>query len=119
LIPFQVVYKGKTNRSLPRSPKAKRVMDHNSLTLILSNNHRLNLHTCQQFGKMNLVCYFQWECEWLDLLNDQKMVSFIDCWNVHWSSEFWGWMKEKYPNICLLFAPANCTSKLQPCYVIL
>jgi hypothetical protein len=77
LIPFQVVYKGKTNRSLPRSPKAKKVVDHNSFTLVLSDNHWLNLHTCQQFVKMNLVCYFQSKWEWLDLPNDQKMVGSL------------------------------------------
>jgi hypothetical protein len=55
----------------------------------------------------------------LDLPNNQKMVWFIDCWNVHCSSKFQDWMKEKYPNICLLFVPTNCTSKLQPCDVIL
>ncbi len=37
-IPFQVVYKGQTNRSLPRSPKAKMVVDHSRFTLALSNN---------------------------------------------------------------------------------
>jgi hypothetical protein len=58
LIPFQVVYKGKTNRSLPRSLEAKRVVDHSSFTLVLSDNHWLNLHTCQQFVKMNLVFIF-------------------------------------------------------------
>ncbi len=37
--PFQVVYKGQTNRSLPRSPKAKMVVDHSGFTLALSDNH--------------------------------------------------------------------------------
>jgi hypothetical protein len=46
LIPFQVVYKGKTNRSLPKSLDAKRVVDHSGFTLVLSNNHWSNLHTC-------------------------------------------------------------------------
>jgi hypothetical protein len=39
LIPFQVVYKGQTNRSLPGSPKAKMVVDHNGFTLALFDNH--------------------------------------------------------------------------------
>jgi hypothetical protein len=31
-------------------------VDHNGFTLVLSNNHCSNLHTYQQFVKMNLVC---------------------------------------------------------------
>jgi len=46
LTPFQVVYKGKTNRSLPKSLNAKRVVDHSGFTLVVSNNHWSNLHTC-------------------------------------------------------------------------
>jgi hypothetical protein len=51
LIPFQVVYKGETNRSLPKNLDVKRVLDHSGFTLVLSNNHWSNLHTCQQFVK--------------------------------------------------------------------
>jgi hypothetical protein len=34
------------------------VVDHNGFTLALFDNHWWNLHTCQQFVKMNLVYYF-------------------------------------------------------------
>ncbi len=51
LIPFQVVYKGETNRSLPRNLDVKRVVDHSGFTLVLSNNHWSNLHTCTKFVK--------------------------------------------------------------------
>ncbi len=37
LIPSQVVYKGKTNRSLPKSLDVKRVVDHSGFTLVVSN----------------------------------------------------------------------------------
>jgi len=41
------------------------------------------------------------------------MMWLIDCWSVHISTEFRGFMKENSPNILLLFVPANYTSKLQ------
>ncbi len=47
LIPFQVVYKGETNRSLPRNLDVKKVVDHIGFTLVLFNNHWSDLHTCQ------------------------------------------------------------------------
>jgi hypothetical protein len=49
LIPIQVVYKGKTNRSFARNLDAKKVVDHSGFTLVLFNNHWSNLHTCQRF----------------------------------------------------------------------
>jgi hypothetical protein len=35
------------------------------------------------------------------------------------SKDFTSWVKEKYPQILLIFVPANCTSVLQPANVII
>jgi len=61
---------------------------------------------------MILVAYFQSKQEWLDLPNGQKIVCLKDCWIIHQSTKFQDWIKEKYLNICLLFAVTNCTLKL-------
>jgi hypothetical protein len=37
----------------------------------------------------------------------------LDCWAVHKSAEFRGWLTKEHPRIHLVFVPANCTSKLQ------
>jgi len=43
----------------------------------------------------------------------------LDVWSVHKSEEFRFHMRTKYPNIHLVFVPANCTSKLQVADVML
>jgi hypothetical protein len=63
-------------------------LDHSGFTLVLSNNHWSNLHTCQQFVKwIWFVIFNQNENDWI-YPNDQKKVWFINCWSVHQSSEF-------------------------------
>ncbi len=47
------------------------------------------------------------------------MVWLIDFWSVHKSKEFQDWMKSKFPSVCIIFIPANCTSVLQHVDVIL
>ncbi len=61
---------------------------------------------------MILVPYFQSKQEWLALPSGQKIVCLMDCWIIHQSTKFQDWIKEKYLNICLLFAVTNCTLKL-------
>ncbi len=47
------------------------------------------------------------------------MVWIIDRWNVYINEKFRNWIKKKHTNILLIFIPTNCTSELQPAYVIL
>ncbi|CAM6129934.1 unnamed protein product [Calypogeia fissa] len=42
-----------------------------------------------------------------------------DCYSVHKFLAFRDWLKKTYPLICLLFIPGGCTSKLQPCDLVL
>ncbi|THU92546.1 hypothetical protein K435DRAFT_671948 [Dendrothele bispora CBS 962.96] len=45
---------------------------------------------------------------------EQRSIWKIDCWSVHKSEGFLGWMKKTHPNIILIFVPSNCTSVFQP-----
>jgi hypothetical protein len=68
----------------------------------------------RSFVQKVLHPYFEGKC--FDLgLNPltQRMIWLIDCWLVHISAKFRGFMKENFPHIFLLFVLANCTSKLQ------
>ena len=47
------------------------------------------------------------------------MIWLIDYWSVHISKEFREWMKNNYPQIHVLYIPANCTSIYQPADVII
>jgi hypothetical protein len=47
------------------------------------------------------------------------VILLLDCWKVHKSQDFMSWLAETYPNIKLLFIPADCTSKAQPADVIM
>ena len=58
--------------------------------------------------------YFEKRKIELSLPPDQKSIWKIDCWSVHKSKEFRGWMKEKHPNIILIFVPGGCTGLWQP-----
>ena len=44
---------------------------------------------------------------------DQKSILMIDCYPVHLGKPFRTFLLEEYPNIYLLFVPANCTSIFQ------
>lgn len=41
------------------------------------------------------------------------ILLLLDCWAVHKSAEFRGWLQTEHPRIHTVFVPANCTSKLQ------
>jgi hypothetical protein len=41
------------------------------------------------------------------------ILLLLDCWSVHKSDEFRGWLTKEHPRIHIVFVPANCTSKLQ------
>ncbi len=44
-----------------------------------------------------------------ELPADQKTILFIDCYPVHIGKEFQAYVLEEFPNIFLIFVPANCT----------
>lgn len=118
LLPMQIIFTGKTVRCLPKTHAARICLDY-GFHLTMSTNHWSNLQTCQQFVRCILVPYFEHVVKEMGLPQSQKMIWLLDCWSVHKSEAFLTWMKKEYPSICVLFIPANCTSKLQPADVVL
>jgi hypothetical protein len=43
-----------------------------------------------------------------DLPEDQKVILYIDCYPVHIGEEFRGYVFEEFPNVFLIYVPANC-----------
>ena len=80
-----------------------------------SDNHWSNEETTQRYVQQVLVPNLNRKREELGLPMDFPSIWIIDCWSVHIKNEFLAWMREKYPSIRLLFVPANCTGKMQPC----
>lgn len=118
LLPMQIIFTGKTKCSLPKTDVA-RIFLADGFHLTMSLSHWSNLETCQQFVLCILVPYFEHIVTELQLPPNQEMIWLLDCWSIHKSEAFWTWMKKDHLRICVLFVPANCTSKLQPADVIL
>src|ERR1700737_3616925 len=77
------------------------------------------MSTCQEFVETILQPYRKQVIDRLNMHKDSNLIWLLDCWSVHKSKEFVAWIKEKHPNILLIFVPANCTSIYQPPDVIL
>jgi len=115
-LPFQVIYAGKSNRSLP-SPNAP---DYQMATGILKfriesggDNHWSTQSTMKNYVQYTLAPYFEGHRQ----DPNQICVWQIDCWSVHRSAEFRLWMHNTYPWIRIHYVPANCTGLFQPCDV--
>ncbi|KAJ6619299.1 hypothetical protein B0H10DRAFT_1742197, partial [Mycena sp. CBHHK59/15] len=57
--------------------------------------------------------YFDQKKEELKLPAIQFSLWKIDCWSVHRSDEFHGWIKKNHPTILLCFVPGGCTGLFQ------
>lgn len=55
----------------------------------------------------------------LGKLESQKCVWFIDCCYGHIDLSFRQWVREQYPWLLVLYIPAACSSKFQPCDLVL
>ena len=119
LLPFQLVFTGLTQRSLPPRNTGRIACEEGGWHLTCTNNHWSNLTTCQEFVEKILQPYRLQQVEVLKMNKESKLVWLIDCWSVHKSKEFILWVKENHPQILLIFVPANCTSIFQPADVIL
>ena len=116
--PLQVIWKGKTSRSLPLSSSRDDAVMESWVWNLNEANHWSNMETMKEWVAKILVRYCEGVRMQLGLASDQKFVLLMDCWTVHKSVEFRTWLRETYTWLIFLYVPANCTSKLQPCDVI-
>ena len=115
-LPFQAIYAGKTDHSLP----SQDAPDYHKATKELKfrfesggDNHWSTQGTMKTYVQYILVPYF--EVHRQD--PNQVCIWQIDCWSVHRSAEFRNWMYNTYPWIRIHYVPANCTGLFQPCDV--
>jgi len=119
-LPFQVIYCGKTARSLPMktTPQFKDAQDL-GFKLCFSN-------TDTYWSTFELMCdyirdilgpYWTRQKELVGAPDDQECVLQLDVWSVHRSIQFRTWLDQQYPWIKYRFVPGGCTGIAQPCDV--
>ena len=120
VLPFQAIYSGTTDRSLPtkNAPSYTKATEELKFLFESSGNNTYwsTIKTMQSYVANILVPYFESHRKQLNLPN-QLCIWQIDCWSVHQSLEFRTWMQRYYPWIRLHYVPANCTGLFQPCDV--
>ncbi|KAG9085676.1 hypothetical protein FRC06_003501, partial [Ceratobasidium sp. 370] len=120
LLPFQAIYGGKTARSLPDA-NARGFSEARRLGFLLdysgSDTYWSTQSTMQRFVSLILAPYFRAQIKQHNLPSSQRCIFQIDCWSVHRSAEFRGWMATDYPWIIILYVPGGCTGLFQACDV--
>ena len=116
LLPLQLIFEGKTSRSLPPATPASIA---SQFHLTFSDNHWSSQETMQQYIMEVLIPYSERCITQYKLRSDSKIILVLDVWSVHKSEEFRKFLRTHFPRIHLVFVPANCTSKLQVADVML
>jgi len=110
LLPLQLIFQGKTERSLPdRTAASIASLCH----LTCSENHWSSQTTMKQYISEIIMPYAETCVRKHRLHADAHIILVLDAWAVHKSEEFRLFLRTQHPRIHLVFVPANCTSKLQ------
>lgn len=119
-LPFQAVYKGKSDVSCPSndSPFFEEATEA-GIKFVFSgtDTYWSNHETMHQYVNKVLVPYIQRQKEALNLPDTQMTLWSIDVWAVHRSKEFRTWMRMNHPRILLDYVPGGTTGVAQPCDV--
>ncbi|KZO98331.1 hypothetical protein CALVIDRAFT_544858 [Calocera viscosa TUFC12733] len=120
LLPFQSIWKGVTNRSLPfsndRSHSGLReaLEQGHIFTLSHSATYWTNQRTLQVFVTDLLAPYFKKQNRMHNRPSHATCLWVIDVYSVHRSEDFRSWIQDSYPWILLNYIPAGCTGVWQP-----
>ncbi|KZO89906.1 hypothetical protein CALVIDRAFT_491200, partial [Calocera viscosa TUFC12733] len=115
LLPFQSIWKGATNRSLPYGNNTldptlrEAVKQGHIFTLSHSSTYWTNLHTLKVFVTNLLVPYFESKNKENHRASHATCLWVIDVYSVHRSAEFRSWMHDTYLWILMHYIPASCT----------
>jgi hypothetical protein len=117
MLPTQAVFAGKSPNSLPRAGSRgfeEAVKLGFKLVFSMNASYWSTQLTMQSLVKDIIAPYFDQMIAELGLDPTQYCLWKIDCWSVHRSAEFLGWMAENYPRILIVFVPGGCTGLFQP-----
>jgi hypothetical protein len=110
LLPLQLIFQGKTTRSLPPATPASTAA---RVDITHSANHWSTQETMQRWITNVLHPHSERMISMHNLNANAHILLLLDCWAVHKSDEFRTWLQREHPRIHLVFVPPNCTSKLQ------
>jgi hypothetical protein len=110
LLPLQLIFQGKTSRSLPERTAAS---ISSQCHLTFSENHWSSQTTMREYITEIVMPYAETCIRKYRLHADAHIILVLDVWSVHKSEEFRMFLRTQHPRIHLVFVPANCTSKLQ------
>jgi hypothetical protein len=117
LLPMQAIFMGKTSASCP-SPKAPSYREALAEGYVMlpskSSTYWSTQATMRALVDDIIAPYFDKTKAELKLPSTQCSIWKIDCWSVHRSKEFLGWMKKAHPTIIIIFVPGGCTGVFQP-----
>ncbi|KIJ10719.1 hypothetical protein PAXINDRAFT_28855, partial [Paxillus involutus ATCC 200175] len=111
-LPFQIIYCGKTARSLP----AKKTSQFREAQELGFKLHFSNTDT--YWSTFELMCdyvcnilvpYWAKEKEQVSAPDDQECILQLDVWSVHKSIQIRTWLDKEYPWIKYHFVPGGCT----------
>jgi hypothetical protein len=117
VLPMQAIFMGKTQQSCPSRNAASyaEALKLGFRMLPSKTSTYWSTQTTMQDLVDNIIApYFEKTKVALNLLPEQCSVWKIDCWSVHKSVEFLGWMKKNHANIIVIFVPGGCTGIWQP-----
>ncbi|EJC98940.1 uncharacterized protein FOMMEDRAFT_66428, partial [Fomitiporia mediterranea MF3/22] len=116
LLPFQQVYSGKTDQSLPEknSTNMEEALGAGIQFTVAASVNRRDSHfstqkTMKEFMKNIYKPHYKRVLEANPyLLRDQRAVLYLDCYPVHTSADFLDFLQSEYLYVIPLFVPANC-----------
>jgi hypothetical protein len=110
LLPLQLIFQGKTERSLPPSTAASVAA---RVDITHSDNHWSSQETMRGWITRIVLPFTERMIELHHLDGNAHVLLLLDAWAVHRSAEFREWLKKEHPRIHIVYVPSNCTSKLQ------
>jgi hypothetical protein len=132
ILPFQQVWSGKTKKALPAATAGgmteamelgfdfavanspKKTSHYSTLgsmkqvCLLMKLKFEFSLKIMAQWMTNILRPYLESYIEIHRLPPDQKAILYIDCYPVHIGEDFRTYVFKEFPNIFLIFVPANC-----------
>ena len=119
-LPFQVIYGGKSKRSLPTTTSMQyKEAQQLGFEICYSNTDTYwsTFDLMCSYVSNILVPYWSRQKELVAAPPDQECILQLDVWSVHKSLAFRTWLSKTYPWIKYRFVPGNCTGIAQPCDV--